>query len=152
MASGLANIGRKKYTSVSALSQILGEVREYYDAHGHLPEHTSKMSIKRAREADIAQYDDHFLGPLIQSMMLTMNAEHDGTEREFLYVSPMSMLKAMLDASEHFRKLVADTLKRHPSTPIQKWSIVYYCDEVTPGDLMKRSNKRTGAFLMCQVC
>ena len=49
MSMNLASFGRRKFVSTSALAEILQEVKR-----SGLPKATSKDSIKRARERDLA--------------------------------------------------------------------------------------------------
>ena len=38
--------------------------------------------------------------------------------------------------------MVASTLASHPSSPASKWSLVLYCDEVSPGNQLAYKHER----------
>ena len=59
MSMNLASFGRRKFVSTSALAEILQEVKR-----SGLPKATSKDSIKRARERDLAEMANE-CGPLV---------------------------------------------------------------------------------------
>ena len=135
----LAHIGRRHYVSISGLSHVLKEIKAHFNEHGILPESDSRQSIKRAREQDMSQYNHHKYGDLIQSFTMQMQK---GPDREFLYVDPMTLMHALIEHKPIFRKLIAEQLMRHVPSPSKPLGIIYYGDEVTPGDSLQKVNKR----------
>ena len=69
MPASLVELGRRKYCSVNALSQILNDIR----SHG-LPDATSASSIKRARNHEFSEYETPY-GQVVRSIVIGEDAK-----------------------------------------------------------------------------
>ena len=55
---------------------------------------------------------------------------------------PLASLTYALEESDGLRSLFKQRLALKPSSPEEPWTIVSYCDEVTPGNLLANLNRR----------
>lgn len=134
MAS-LADLGRRRFASVSALSEILKELKE----HG-MPENTSKSSIKRSRDAEFSDSSSTPYGSIMQRMEVGCNI--DGMPLHFWYANPRATLYYFLRDCPRLETFLKQKLLEHPSTMAHPWSLVLYNDEVVGGNPLKHDNHR----------
>ena len=78
-------------------------------------------------------------GPILKQMQLL---DTSGASIDMPFACPFASLTYALAESPNFRKLVKQRLLLNPSTPEHPWTIVLYCDEVTPGNPLATLNKR----------
>lgn len=126
----LAQLGRSKYVTQSALAAILEELNNL----GYtVPEARSRNSIKRARAADLP--DDAVYGNLIKQ--ITMITSQGGDET-FAYVDPLAMMRVMYTSCSKFAALID---AGPPCSREQPWDIIFYNDEIKPGNQVKHDNR-----------
>ena len=89
--------------------------------------------MKRKREKDVRV--STFFGPLMQSMTLSML---DGSNMEAWFVHPICLLDHLIQTSAWFAGLMASTMQQFPG----EWNLVWYADEVTPGNALRPLNHR----------
>jgi hypothetical protein len=137
--SRLANIGRRKYISVSGLADVLKDIR-----HNGMPSSISRSSIKRARDQEFDEYDTSY-GTLIKQV--TAGTDDDGNPCTFWFADPRACLHYMITQSPKLAAFFQEKLAANPCSINNPWSIVVYNDEITPGDQLQHHNARkTQAF------
>ena len=122
----------KPHCSASALSQILTDIKQ----HG-VPELTDRISMRQGRDR-VASLNTVYR-PILKHMQLL---DTSGASIDMPFACPFASLTYALAESPNFRKLVKQRLLLNPSTPEHPWTIVLYCDEVTPGNPLATLNKR----------
>ena len=132
MPLDLARVGRKSYVSQNALAAILKAVKEE-----ELPKGISRPVIKRRREA--ATNVETPYGPIFQKW--TLACENGGTAVVH-FCQPAAMLWFLTQESTHLAEFLRKRLQDRPSTIARPWSIIFYSDEVTPGNQLKVTNAR----------
>ena len=130
----LARLGRRSYVSHSALAQILEEFKSL----DSLPEACSRASIKRARQEEIRV--ETSVGPLFRK--LDVRDAGSGKIEELEYIHPVALLVVVSRCCPSFGRFLSARLVSSPSTPQSHWRIVFYSDEVLPGNQRKHDNKR----------
>ena len=129
----LAKLGRKKFVSQSALADILRAVR---DADS-LPAGISRSSVKRKRE-EAVDVETPF-GPVQRTWQLQ---GVNGKAVEVHYLHPAAMVWYCHRSCNKFRSFLDRRLREHPSSIHSKWGLLFYSDEITPGNALKPSNSR----------
>ena len=120
------------YVSQSGLVGILKHVRQ----HG-IPEHFSRRTVKRAREAALPAMTP--LGPLWGEVEVEMIK---GPNKKFPLVNPMALLWYLTTECSGFSKVFKEALHNHPCSIDRKWHVAIYNDEILPGNALKASNER----------
>ena len=119
--NALVHLHRGPHISQRALEATLKTVRE----HG-LPEHSSRRSQFRARAETVLR--DTPYGPVMQAL-------HLGAESPDIYIShPLALLYRTAKECEPFRRVLQNTLRKHPCSVSNPWRVVIYFDEITPTD------------------
>jgi len=139
MAS-LCHIGRKHFVSKSALASILKEVKEE-----GIPEKTSRSSIKRSREDEFK--DSTPYGDLIDNIPMRCHYKRNGTiqlgaTQKAWYIRPLALLFFLCLKVNPFSNFMDDCMEAVPSTPEAPWNVIFYHDEVSPGNNLQHNNKR----------
>lgn len=129
--ANLSNLGGGSFVSNNALANILVRVREDPTV---LEVGLSRWSVKRKRTSEIAV--NTFFGPLLRSKDLVLEA--GGTHRMW-YADPVSLIDHLCHTSAWFLSLLNATWER---TGDEMWRIVWYADEVTPGNQLRPLNHR----------
>ena len=129
-SSTLSGLGGTSYVSNAALAKILKNVKENPEV---LDAGTSRWAVKRKREKDVRVSTVY--GDLLQSMTLSLSS---GESMDAWYVHPIVLLEFLCQSSSWFQRLMAATLQRHDG-PL---SLVWYADEVTPGNALRPLNHR----------
>lgn len=131
-ARRLASIGSGHYVSTNALEAIVKDIRQ----HG-IPDASSASSIRRARTA-VATWSTPY-GPVLQSVDLILD---DGTIFKLPYQHPMAAIHHAIETSPAFASMVLYAYRKQPCGILQPWRLIFYADEIVPGNQMKRDNKR----------
>ena len=76
---------------------------------------------------------------LFQQLVLPMK---DGEDFNFLYANLQNLFLYLVDVAPAFKQCVVETLARHPAGSAAPWHMVFYLDEVTPGNPMRPDNAR----------
>ena len=58
------------------------------------------------------------------------------------HAEPQKLLQYFVDNSRGFADLLSSKLQQSPSTYQQPWHLVLYCDEITPGNVLRPNNRR----------
>ena len=126
----LSNLGGGSYVSNAALANVLKNIKEDPTV---LEEGSSRWAVKRKREKDVRV--STFFGSLMQSMTLSLL---DGSNMEAWFVHPICLLDHLIQTSAWFASLMASTMQQFPG----EWNLVWYADEVTPGNALRPLNHR----------
>ncbi len=119
---------RLPFISQSALSAIL----KIATTEG-LPKITTRRGVRQARDNFARITTPH--GPL--------HTHIDVTDSVTIEVqNPFAVFWYACKTSASFSSLVAATLASHPSSPASQWSLVLYCDEVSPGNQLAYTHDR----------
>ena len=144
--SELASLrARIPFVSQSALAALLKIA-----ANDGLPKVTNRKGIRDSRDEFIRTTTPH--GPL--------HAHINVTESMVIEVqNPFAVFWYACKTSPSFSSMVAATLASHPSSPTSKWSLLLYCDEVSPGNQLAYTHERkawavywTFAEFGCHLC
>jgi len=127
--------GRLPYCSQSALSAMLRIARDEPEA---LPLATRRADIRAARDQETTGRMTPY-GPLHQTVSMRKS---NGREIEVEFQHPLAMLYTLCLASPWFSNMVERTHDADPSSPARPWSLVYYNDEITMGNQLKKKNRR----------
>ena len=120
------------HQSASALSATLDLIEQE-----GMPELHSRKDLRNAR--NLTCDDDTPFGPIIQSMDVIDT--NDVTQRVG-FAHPFAALWTALTISESFRLFFEERLAACPCSPENPWSLVFYSDEVTPGNPLSPANHR----------
>ena len=101
----------------------------------------SRRSISRAMAADIATNTPY--GPPIQPINLDI-VEADGTNTTFAWdcVNPFAYLAWLCHFCPAFFTMLQEVAERSPSSPSSPWRLLFYTDELSPGNLLRSDNTR----------
>ena len=126
----LSNLGGGSYVSNAALANVLKNIKEDPSV---LEAGLSRWAVKRKREKDVRV--STFFGQLMQKMTLSLL---DGSNMEARFVHPICLLDHLIQTSAWFASLMASTMQQFPA----EWNLVWYADEVTPGNALRPLNHR----------
>ena len=122
---------RLPHCTASALSAILADVRKNGIPGG------DRHALRFAR--DLQNSEQTPFGPVLQT--LKVFDKHDG-EQQLTIAHPIALLwKASLECNS-FMAFFLLKLREHPPSPEQPWHLLFYTDEVTPGNPIATLNKR----------
>ena len=124
--------------SQSALQAILQEVEDQ-----GLPELHSSEHQREARQQLLADCHGGSLGPLIQTAQVETNA---GAMVPFAFTSLLVYLASLYSRGGSFQKLLQSKHHATPSSPLSPWSLVLYLDELVPGNVLGRAERKSWAF------
>ena len=122
--------GSGSYVSNAALANVLKNIKEDPSV---LEAGLSRFAVKRKREKDVRV--STFFGQLMQKMTLSLL---DGSNMEAWFVHPICLLDHLIQTSAWFATLMASTMQQFPA----EWNLVWYADEVTPGNALRPLNHR----------
>ena len=120
------------YVSASALSSVLQDVEEQ-----GVPELHGRKHMKEASEKALADHNAY--GDLIDSIPMV---HKDGGTKMMLVINFLSVLQAAFYEGEGFCQLILDALKTSPCSIDAPWDLIYYTDEVTPGNPLSAETSR----------
>lgn len=120
------------HVSASALSAILREVRD------DMPELATRQNIQEARVA--ATSEDTPYGPIFTTLSLVAVA--GAAAHTFDVINPFAYLYYVFFHCLAFRQAFELALLRFPVSAASPWRLIFYCDEVTPGNQLAQDNKR----------
>ena len=120
--------------SQSALAAIVQRCK----THG-IPECSSSKEQRHARLHLLEQSHGGGLGPLLQKGSLAMM---DGTTRTVWYTSMLVLLCTMYRECPSFTALLQRRHAQKPSTSESPWSLQLYTDEVVPGNVLGRADRK----------
>ena len=133
MPLDLARIGRKSYVSQNALAAVLKAVREAEE----LPAGISRPAIKRSRVSATDVRTPY--GPLFQTFSLECE---DGGSVDIWLSLPAAMLWHLTKQTANLASFIQGRLQARPCSVTAPWTLVFYTDEVSPGNQLKVSNAR----------
>ena len=122
----------KPHCSASAMSQILTDIKT-----NGLPDLCDRNSMRQSRDLMTSSHGAY--GRIGQSMQCE---DTDGNVKRIPIACPFASLTAALDECEGFRRFMKHRLQLHPTSPEAPWSIIFYSDEVTPGNPLATLNNR----------
>ena len=125
----LVALRRGPYLSKTALSSVLGLVREQ-----GLPSASSRSSQLRARKRICSEATPY--GPCIIDAELPLT----NGPCTVAFQSPFAIIWKTVKESVHFRTMLRDALRAHPSTPQQPWNLIIYFDEISPNNPLARGH------------
>ena len=131
----LSCIGRKSFVSQSALAKVLQELKELPE----LPDATSRTTLKRSRDRWTDSCKTPF-GPVLQNIDF-QKAHGSGTVSTQI-LHPAALLHHAAEHCAPFGKLLAERLQQVPPTLENPWGLVWYSDEVSPGNQLRHVNSR----------
>ena len=126
--------GIPEQSSGSALAAIVQRCK----THG-IPECSSSKEQRHARLHLLEQSHGGGLGPLLQKGSLAMM---DGTTRTVWYTSMLVLLCTMYRECPSFTALLQRRHAQKPSTSESPWSLQLYTDEVVPGNVLGRADRK----------
>ena len=135
LMAALAAVGRRRFVSVSALSEILKEIK----ALG-MPDATSRGAIKRARDAEFAEKADTPHGKVLIQMEIGNNA--DGSPVLAWIAEPRACLYYFIRTCTKLESFIATRIQLHPNSMDDPWTVILYNDEVVSGNPLKHDNHR----------
>ena len=122
----------RPHCSASALGRILTDIK----THG-LPELTDRVSMREGR-GRVAHLVTPY-GCILKPMSV---ADKTGVMDDLHIACPPASLTYALEESDGLRSLFKHRLTMKPSSPEEPWTIVLYCDEVTPGNPLASVSRR----------
>ena len=130
----LACLGRKSYVSQRALSQVLQQIKELPE----LPSATSRRTLKRARDEKTQSCKTAY-GEILCDFRCVAEA---GVEIAIPVLHPAAMLAWATERCPPFGEMMERAMETTPPSFLQPWGLVWYSDEIGPGNQLKHSNKR----------
>ena len=132
----LTKLGLKSFLTASALSNLLEEIAQQDSSF--IPGACSQRTIKRARERAVDDTDSHF-GPTLQECSVVMM---DGSTEKICIASPATVLWESCRRCPKFREFFRARLLASPPSIQEPWDLIWYCDEVSPGNQLAPTNRR----------
>ena len=116
--------------SNAALANVLDRVKSNPSV---LDEGSSRWSVKRRRASDVRVVT--VFGPLLPTMPLVLES---GMTMDACFAHPVALLENLAQVSTWFSQLLNDTMGKFPG----EWRMVWYADEITPGNQLRPLNHR----------
>ena len=113
----------------------MAELIQEFNRSG-LPEHASRRSIQRAREEFLSISSGY--GAVFRQMPLQLQDPDE--QVNMWYIHPAAALSYAVKQCPEFAEFLKSAAEKQPPSPSNKWDIVVYNDEVTPGDALKGTN------------
>ena len=108
-----------------------------------LPELSSSKHQREARRELLDTCDGGALGPLIQSC----NVENThGNPVQVCFTNLLTYLVALFARGGAFHKLLKQQHEHHPSSAAKPWHMVLYLDELIPGNVLGRAERKSWAW------
>eukprot|EP00438_Fugacium_kawagutii_P017417 Skav234034 [mRNA] locus=scaffold2485:5120:7207:+ [translate_table: standard] len=124
--------------SQAALAAIVEEIKE-----SGLPEASSEKEQREARRLLIQDSHGGGLGPLIQQMpMLTSQGSHV----QLAIANFLVFIQALFARGGSFHAMLRSKFSQNPSSIDRPWSLILYLDEVIPGNVLGRAERKSWAF------
>jgi hypothetical protein len=123
----LSEFGLHSYVSQRGLADVLRKIKDQ-----GLPQHTSRIAIKRSREASVNV--DTAYGPMLKSFLCQ--------DQVVQYIDPAAFLSHACSSCPCYAQRMNTTFAAHPSSWQQPWRLVLYLDEISPGNQLKSDNRR----------
>ena len=120
--------------SQSALAAILEEVKK-----AGAPELHSSNHQKAARQLLLKECHGGSLGSLIQEAQLY---REDGTSTTFHYANLLVYLATVYNQGGSMFELIQRQHQASASSIDQPWGLIIYCDEVVPGNILGRAERK----------
>lgn len=120
--------------SQALLEAIVKEI----EAHG-LPEVSSSKHQREARQQLLAS----FHGPLIREGTLT---KADGNQVRVPHCSFLVYLSQLFHQGGSFHELLLSKHQKCPSSPERPWGLTLYADEIIPGNVLGRAERKCWAL------
>ena len=120
------------HISASALSSVVQDIQ----VNG-LPDLYSRKHIKEARDIKLQEMTAY--GPLFSQAPVI---HKDGTEKQLMFVIFFSLFFALFQQGGSFCSLVKQTLQLCPCSPEKPWEIIFYSDEIVPGQFLQTDSSR----------
>lgn len=120
--------------SQSALAAILEEVKKT-----GAPELHSSNHQKAARQLLLQECHGGSLGSLIQEAQLY---REDGTSTTFHYANLLVYLATVYNQGGSMFELIQRQHQASASSIEQPWGLIIYCDEVVPGNILDRAERK----------
>ena len=128
----MGDIGTRKHVSQAALSSLLNEIKNSGPIGA-----CSRQTIKRAREEKVDASTP--FGKVVQQLEVDTV---QGGAMQIPYAHPWALLHHALNSSQEFEAFVLKKMLQHDSSETSKWGIIFYSDEITPGNVLRHDNKR----------
>ena len=126
------------YHSQTALHAMVQEAKS-----SGLPEVSSSKHQREARRELLKTCHGGALGPLIQEAPLQ---QVDGSPSTFVFTSLLTYLSALFSRGNSFQKLLASRHEACPSSTSKPWRRVMYLDELVPGNVLGRAERKSWAW------
>ena len=126
------------YHSQTALHAMVQEAKS-----SGLPEVSSSKHQREARRELLKTCHGGALGPLIQEAPLH---QVDGSPSTFVFTSLLTYLSALFSRGNSFQKLLASRHEACPSSTSKPWRRVMYLDELVPGNVLGRAERKSWAW------
>ena len=123
--------------SQSALQAFIEQAKE----HG-LPDLSSSNHQREAREHLLEQCHGGQLGPLLQQTEVQTT---DGSSTTMFFIHLLVYLTSMYHLGGSFTQLMQQRHATHPSSPTKPWDLIIYCDEIIPGNVLGRAERKAWA-------
>ncbi|CAE7828917.1 unnamed protein product [Symbiodinium sp. CCMP2592] len=108
-----------------------------------LPEASSSNDQRKARQQLLESCDGGPLGPLIQQAELPMS---DGATVTIHFANLLVFITSLFAMGGSFHDLLQRKHAAKPSSLDQPWSLILYCDEVIPGNVLGRAERKLWAI------
>ena len=129
------HLGRKSFISQRALEEVLQWAKDNPELLAETG--ASRSNLKRQREEAFDIRTTY--GPLLRQWKLT---GQKGQTIAVDYLHPAAMLSHVSANCGGFARILKQLLEERRPTPDTPFTVVLYCDEVTPGNQLKRDNRR----------
>ena len=106
---------------------------------GDLPEISQRSDVQKASEAVAKQVTPY--GPICCNVVLHTIQPPDGTIN-LEVANPLAFLVAAAKC-RYMAKLLLETYRKTPCSPIRPWNIIFYADEAKVGNKIKFHNRRS---------
>ena len=103
------------------------------------PEASSSNDQRRAREELLDSCHGGALGPLIQEAKLTTS---DGAPVNIYFASFLVYLASLFQMGGSFHDLLQRKHQSNPSSVHRPWNLILYSDEVVPGNVLGRAERK----------
>ena len=120
------------FATAAALAAILIAVQKE-----GAPEIHTRNAMREARDNEASSATP--FGPMIQEKSLHLV---NGGTKNIKFAEPFACLWTAVTTCRPFHDLLYGRLLEKPSSPEQPWTIIFYTDEVTPGNPLATDNKR----------
>ena len=130
------------FVSAAGLSAILQEV----DKVG-VPELHQRKHLQEARDAKVMQHQSY--GPMITDIKVHLTT---GEERSLQVINFLSLLNACYEQGGSMHQLLKETAVKFPPSPSRPWHLIFYSDEIVPGNVFIIRHIAQAANVLCIIC